>query len=369
MPEPKRQTNFELLRIVAMLLVVTMNFAWHAGLPLRLTDTVNAYNLFGTALESLCVGAVNVFVILTGYFMVKAHFQFRRFFRLLCQVLFYTLLIPLVLALWGLPLVAEEEGAAGAIAYILPVSTGHYWFITAYVPLYLISPFLNTAFQKIPQKQLGRILIIMLALYSGIKSFVPFSLRADDFGYGLAWFVCLYLTGAYIRIYGVPILDKKGRGLLLYLASAAMIFAGKMAGYYFYGTGGLSKYFFEIPFHYNFLFAYLAAVGLFVAFAQYIIKEGRAAAAIRWVAPLVLGVYLLHMNIDIRDSWYSWTQHLFGGLWSLGFVGMVGDLLVTVLLVFLAGIAVDSLRRAIFVVVEKKLVDEYYAGKGGKVEQ
>jgi hypothetical protein len=368
MSESKRQTNFELLRIVAMLLVVTMSFVWNAGLSLKLTDMVNAYNLFGTALEALCVGAANAFVILTGYFMVKARFQFRRFFRLLCQVLFYTLLIPLVLALWGLPLVAEE-GTFGAIAYILPISTGHYWFITAYVPLYLISPFLNTAFEKIPPKQTGRILIIMLALNSGVKSFVPFSLQADDIGYGFVWFVCLYLTGAYIRIYGVPILEKKGRGLLLYLSSAALIFACKMAGYYFYGTSGLSKYFYEIPFQYNFLFAYLAAVGLFAAFAQCIIKEGRAATVIRWVAPLVLGVYLLTMNVDVRDNWYSWTQHLFGGLWSLGFAGMVGDLLVTVLLVFLAGILVDSFRRAIFVVVEKKLVDEYYAGKGGKVEQ
>jgi hypothetical protein len=149
--------------------------------------------------------------------------------------------------------------------------------------------------------------------------------------------------------------------------SSTLIFAWKMAGHYLYGATGFFKYFFELPFHYNFVGAYLAAVGLFAAFARCKIKEGRVADAIRWAAPLVLGVYLLHMNIDIRDNWYPWTQLLFGGLQNLGFIGIILDLAVTVLLVFLIGLAVDSLRRAIFDVIEKKLVDEYYAKKGGKV--
>jgi surface polysaccharide O-acyltransferase-like enzyme len=360
MPELKRQTNFELLRIIAMLMVVTMHYLLNAEMLPALTDKVNAYHLFGLTLESLCIVAVNVYILISGYFMVKAQFKFRRFFRLICQVLFYTLLIPLALSVFGQPLIAEQEGIYGILMYILPASTRHYWFISAYLLLYLISPFLNAAFEKITQEQIKKLILVLLILYSGIKSFVPFSLNMDSFGYDFGWFICLYLTGAYIRTYGIPGLEKKGRALMLYMVSATLIFSLKIGSYFIYGRTGFLKYFYDIPFHYNFILVYLAAIGLFYVFSKWEIKEGRPAAVIRWMAPLCLGVYLLHMHIDISNKWYSFTGLLFGGLREWGFIGMILGLTLTVLFIFLAGIIIDFIRYRIFAAIEKNIIDEYY---------
>ncbi|MCL2253474.1 MAG: acyltransferase family protein [Lachnospiraceae bacterium] len=361
MPETKRMANFELLRIIAMMMVVTMHYIYRADLLPVLTEQVNEHQNFGLVIESLCIVAVNVFVMISGYFMVKSPFKFRRFCRLLCQVIFYSLTIPLALSVFGLPIIAEAEGVYGFIQYILPISTVHYWFVTAYLLLYLISPFLNAAFEKIEKKQLEKIILILLLIFCGIKSFVPVSLNLDTFGYDFGWFICLYLTGGYIRIYGLKILDGKKRGLFLYLISVALIYLLKMGSYILYTKTGLLKYFYDVPFHYNFILVYLAAIGLFYAFMGIKIKEGRFAAMLRGIAPLCLGVYLLHMHIDISGKWYGWMGFLFDSLLKAGYIGMILKMLVSVLFIFVICIIIDFVRYRIFTVIEKNLIDQYYA--------
>ena len=358
MPAVKRETNFELLRIIAMLMVVSLHYLYYAGLPPSLTGSVNADSCCALAIESLSIVAVNIFVLISGYFLALSPFTPRRFFGrlilLVCQVLFYSALIPPILKLLGQPIIADTEGIYGVLNYIFPVSTEHYWFITSFVLMYLFSPLLNAALEKIEKKQLEKIILALLIYFCFIKSLVPVMLNMDNFGYDFGWFLVLYLSGAYIRKYGLTFMEKKGRALLLYLLCAAGVFGLKLGIYQLNAQSGLLKYYYDVPFHYNFILVYLAAIGLFMAFMQLKIKEGRLAKGIRQVAPLSLGVYLLHMHIDIRDMWYTWTRPLFGGLDGLGVFGLFLDLAATVLLIYCAGIGVDALRRIIFKVVSRK---------------
>lgn len=362
----KRMANFELLRIITMMMVVAMHYFHYAGMLPQLTDRLSQDNIFALFFQSLSIVAVNVFVIISGYFMVKSRFKFRRFFRLVFQVLFYTLFIPLVLSIFGMPVIAEAEGIYGIMEYIFPFSTKHYWFITAYMILYLISPFLNAAFENIEKVKLKKIILILLFLFCGVKSFVPILFAFDSFGYDFGWFICLYLTGAYIRVYGLPLLNKKSRGLFVYLLSAMLILTVKFASQGLYMKLGLFKYFYEVPFHYNFIFVYLAAIGLFFFFMNINIKESWLAALIRGAAQTCLGVYLLHMNIDIRDNWYLWTEKLFGGLHEWGFWGMILKMAATVLFVFIACMIIDFIRSLIFARVEKSLIEQYETTKSIK---
>ena len=355
MPAVKRETNFELLRIIAMLMVVTMHYLYYAGALPSLNDPLNERSCFALAMESLSIVAVNLFVLITGYFLALSPFTPRRFFGrlilLICQVLFYSALIPLILKLLGQPVIADTEGIYGILNYILPVATEHYWFITSFVLMYLFSPLLNAALEKIEKTLLEKIILALLFYFCFIKSLVPVMLNVDKFGYDFGWFLVLYLSGAYIRKYGLSFLDKKGRALLLYLLCVAGVFGLKIAIYQLNAQSGLLKYYYDVPFHYNFILVYLAAIGLFMAFMHLRIKEGRLAQGIRRIAPLSLGVYLLHMHIDIRDMWYTWTRPLFGGLDGLGVFGPILDMAATVLFIYCAGIAVDAIRRVIFKVV------------------
>jgi len=366
MSDEKRLANFELLRLIAMLMVIALHYFYYSGMLPTLIDHLEGQHILALILESFCIVAVNVFVMISGYFMVLSRFKFRRFFRLVCQVLFYTLLIPLVLSIFGLPVIAEQDGLYGMILYLLPISTVHYWFITAYLLLYLISPFLNAAFEKIEKIKLQKIIFILLIIFCGIKSFIPVMLNLDSFGYDFGWFICLYLVGAYIRIYGLPFMDRKYIGLMIYLICASLIFFLKILSHYLYAKTGYFKYFYDIPFHYNFILVFLAAIGLFYSFINIKIEDGIIADLIRKMAPLCLGIYLLHMNIDIRDNWYPWTENLFGNLHELGIFGTFLNMIVTVLFVFIVGIIIDFVRSHISNSVERNLIEQYEMSKALK---
>ena len=91
----------------------------------------------------------------------------------------------------------------------------------------------------------------------------------------------LYLTGGYLKKYGMPRLNSFPKNIVLYAGCTLGTFllellllplAGRLTGLTYYAS---------VPFHYNALFAYLAAVGLFGAFAVLKVEEGRFADMVR----------------------------------------------------------------------------------------
>ena len=99
----KRLANFELLRMLAMLMVVTMHFLSRTGSLPEAGQELTERTAAAILIEAFCIVAVNVYVFISGYFLSESGFSLKRLLRLLCQVLFYTLLIPpvLVLAVMG----------------------------------------------------------------------------------------------------------------------------------------------------------------------------------------------------------------------------------------------------------------------------
>ena len=133
MSEPaqkRRIASIELLRIAAMLMVVTLHYISKTGALALPGDEMTPVRYMGGLIESFCIVAVNVYVLISGYFLSAVPFKVSRGVRLLAQVLFYTLLIPLVLKAAGLEIYGQDVWKAAA--YFLPVSTEHYWFVSAY---------------------------------------------------------------------------------------------------------------------------------------------------------------------------------------------------------------------------------------------
>lgn len=70
----KRQANFELLRMTAMLMVVAMHFLSHTGGLPEAGQMPGARGTAAVLAESFCIVAVNVYVLISGYFYRKAAF-------------------------------------------------------------------------------------------------------------------------------------------------------------------------------------------------------------------------------------------------------------------------------------------------------
>lgn len=202
-----RDSNIELLRILAMLGVVILHynnanigggFAYVAG------GSVNWMILL--AMESLSVCAVNLFLLITGYFSSSSkRADPVKAVALLLQVMVFRA------ADYGCDVLNGKGFSLSGLFYaLLPVN----YFVVMYVALYLLSPYINQLLRNLSQRQFGKLLILALVLFSvwptlvdGIEAYAgsPLSglstvgIGGSGYGYTIVNFVIMYLVGAYIR--------------------------------------------------------------------------------------------------------------------------------------------------------------------------
>ena len=139
---------------------------------------------------------VNLFCLLTGYMLIgKDEIKYNRLLSVEWQVLFYTLTGLLV----GYFL-HKEIGIISVFYSLLPVITDHYWYITAYFMVFLLSPYINKLIKGLDHKSFQWLLIICYMIWCIIPFF---TLRENSGMYWnqFIWFVVMYLTGAYLKTY------------------------------------------------------------------------------------------------------------------------------------------------------------------------
>ena len=360
----KRQANFELLRILAMFMVVIMHFLARSSVMQE--SRRDSLYVFGTVTESLCICAVNVYVLISGYFLSAADVSWKRVIRLIAQTLFYTLLIPVVLVLAGQMELGSAVGIYQIWPAVFPVQSGQYWFVSAYVVMSIFSPCLNAALEKLDQKKTKQMLAALLLFFCVGKTLSILQFSTDKYGYDFGWFMVLYLIGGYIRRYGVGFFTNKKRSAAVYLVSAGVIACAELVLNLLAEKIEGLRYYSSVPYHYNFLFCLTGALGLFFLFYHMNIKEGRMAEIIRLVSPAVLGVYLIHEHWQVKDLWFGWVNGLFskiglgvpmsnGVLTQMAVVPYAFVMLLEVLTVFVICIVIDKLRNLLFVKIEAAL--------------
>lgn len=303
-----RQANYELLRIVAMLMIITLHYLNKGRILPELTEEITTSGYIAWGLEALCIVAVNVYVLISGYFGGEStNFYPKKIGKLWGQIFFYSVAIAGISVVAGIVPINSLNIYVIA-GYIFPVVTEHYWFATSYVLLFLFMPFLNGGMKQINKKQFQIILVLLIGLLSISKTVIPMKIPLDRMGYDVVWFVCLYLIGAYIKIYGLGILRSKTACLALYLVSAAGIFGYAMVIRSIYLTTGKFEDFIGYSIHYNHLFCLIGAIGLFGLFGHIGIQDGKISKVIVKVASCTFGVYLIHEHMDIRYLWPTWFQ-------------------------------------------------------------
>lgn len=345
--------NYELLRITAMVMVVILHFLSHSDSLIDLDLPLDSVRILGTLLEAFCLVAVNTYVLLSGYFGIGSSFKASRAVGLLCQIWFYGFLILFALSAMGITTAASGQGIYGWTEYLFPIETEHYWFATSYFMLYLLTPVLGAAVKNMSKRQMEITLGGLLILFSVIKSVSPVAFAFDRYGYDLPWFICVYLAAAYLGRFGCPFLEKKG--WLLYAGSCLGGFGINLTMWFLSQKWDSFRYYFTVPFHYNFILCLSGAVGLFYGFSKIRIKEGPLAELIRKAAGLSFGVYLFHEHIDLRYLWYDALKAVINPGGRGGILYFLWELICCTILLFAAGIVIDLIRSRLFLLVGKRL--------------
>jgi len=359
----ERQSNMELLRIVAMLMVVSLHYLGKGGLLKSAPFDMKATDYVVWILEAFCIVAVNVYVLISGYFMIESTFRWKKVIALWLQIAFYSVLVPVFLVATGI-LKISDIPIHRLLMYLFPVLMEHYWFATSFVFLYLFSPFLTKGIRAMSQIQHRNVTIGMLTVFSLIKSILPITLDYDTAGYDVIWFICLYLVASYIRLYGIHFFSSLKKSLLIYVAAVFSIF-GWMFVMNLIGlkTGSFTERI-GMSYEYNHLLVLLAAVALFYVFFYIKNFQGKLSIWIIKIAEGTFGVYLLHEHIEIRDLWPQW----FGVNESAKYGFSVIRYIITIILVFLIGIIIDAIRRFLFGLIGKLPVFVRIIGKLDKIQ-
>ncbi len=334
-----RKRNLEELRCLAMMMVVVLHFLGKGELLGNVTaPSMGAAGIAAWVLEALCIVAVNLYMLLSGYLLCESSFKLSRLLKLYLQIWMYSVGVGIIAMLTGITPAAEVDRHY-LLSLLFPVSMGHYWFMTAYIFLYLLLPIAGIAVKTMTKEQLRLVLIILLTAFCLLKSVLPFRLEEDGQGYDVLWYLCVFLTAAYIRRFGIGLLQKRWRCACLYFGGAGLVLAELLTLRHVYlGSGSLGMIM-KVSLEYNHLFVLLAAVGLFGWFLRGK-GEGIIGRAAAWAGPYVLGVYLLHENMGLRYAW----QSLFGAERIHTVPQLLLGTATAVICIFITGVIVERVR-------------------------
>ncbi len=123
-----RQANLELLRIFAMVMVVTAHLVNHGNMIYGAQPGTASYYVVWT-LFGVSFVCINVYLLISSYFLVESRFSLWKLVKMVVQVFFYAFGITLIF--WLFTDVPHE--LKYMVYSVLPVSSDFYWFVSMYV--------------------------------------------------------------------------------------------------------------------------------------------------------------------------------------------------------------------------------------------
>lgn len=330
-----RNYGLDLLKSIAMLMVVTLHVLGHGGV-LKGTVTTADYTL-AWALESLAYPAVNAYVIVTGYLYAERSFRVKNLVSLWLQVLFFSVLVPAALKLAGF---AVDSGEI--VRGFFPVLIRRYWFFNAYFALFCLIPALNAVAQN--RARLRSVLLVSLLLFSVMPVFAPdVDLFWTNQGSSVLWFAVLYLSGAYLKRCGLPA-GLQRHGLGVYVLGCAFLLLSRLC-FAFFVSRFTDRHLSDLFYAYTSPPVYLAAMGLVAGMLRVRISSeaGRRLAVLS--SSLAFDVYLIHDHPVFRACVMA---DRFCSLPAQGPVRMALSVLAVVLGIFIVCEVIGLVRRGLF---------------------
>lgn len=336
----ERKSNIELLRIVAMFMIVGSHLACH-GVQSQLLGN-NAYQIWndGSEINKIFVsflnpggggggGGVALFFIITGYFQVKKEKVTVK--KVALETILYGWSISLlwiVATIMGLTRKAETHVSLLVLLkqFFNPLLSGAWWFVTVYIIVLFNSPLINKIIKNKSKRSFSVALILMWMIGYTLPCFEEAAYFEIYRG------VFFYCVGAYIKQSGKCDIkvDKRApyifafivawiMGTVLYhiygytcllTESKTAIFVGKICMTGFHAT--------VVP---------ICSISLFTLFAR---MKTAVNHMINGMANTVFASYLISDSGLVRDYlWHDllhidnfWYQKSFFPLFAIGCVAL-----------------------------------------------
>lgn len=321
-----RQSNFELLRIVAMFLVLvvhadylSLGYVTPKELHTNLLPSVT--RIF---IESFSIVCVNVFVLISGWFGIRT--TLKGFLNFIFQYLFAYCVVYAIMIVTG-----KEDISLWNIKHCLDL-TGCNWFILSYSALYFLAPLLNAGIKALDKRRF-QYLLISFFLFQSIWGYIGAVKWVSD-GYSLFSFIGLYLLASYLRRYGIRF-SKLGFPLYIISVVATSLYCIISLQ----SSGRLIGSTFPVYAYCNPL-VIIGAAALLLWFSQLKIKHSKL---INWIAKSSFMVYLIHTTPWLGKSYFcKYMRAIYDRYDSIECLAMMGATLIGI---FFACVLVDQPRK------------------------
>ncbi len=332
-----RNASFELVRIIAMFFIVLHHFQGHGGWQNFAADGANDF--FLTLLRSLFLPSVNVFVMISAYFMCTKkdlRLPIRKLAKLWLTVFFYSMVLFAIFASTNEVQLTPHY----ILQTVFPTLLNKYWFFSSYFIMMLAAPLLNIIINKLSKMQhlvLCIVIIVGASLtnISAVLTAFPLSM-----GYNAIWFILLYFIVAFIRKYDISLNN------VMLVVGGVVFIACVVIGYFIGGK-------------YISLHTILMSLYIFLVAKRFAIKNAIVSKVICFISPLTFGVYLISDSPEMRGWMYENLFH------SSSFAGNKFAVLILIgfaLATFVACALIEYMRQLAFkgidVVIHKIMGDK-----------
>lgn len=222
-----RNSSIELLRIIAMFMILAHHFIVHNGydvLKLPLGPERIFFQLVMAGGGK--VGVVIFFSISAWFFLDREQTiksNLKRVWIMERELLFWSL----ILVTFYLVFDRADLGAKLMVKSVMPLSMGLWWYATAYAIFLALLPFLSKGLKALGREYHLALAATVLAIW-GLTSFIPGMVRISD---GFFGFIYLFILISAYKWYMKPFTTKQvwlmtGIGLgffLLYTAASATL--------------------------------------------------------------------------------------------------------------------------------------------------
>lgn len=280
----QRSSNIELLRIISMLMVMFLHIPFLVGDDVASTDITKILpiDIVKYGIHSLCVMAVNVFVMISGWFLIKpsvkgfSSFMWQVFFMVCCGVLFFHFIFNTPFGKYPL---LEPFG----------LCSGGGWFVPAYMGLYILAPVLNSYIRTSSDRQQVILLVVFFIFQYIYGSTMSANWVAG--GYSAFSFIGLYILSNLLNRNQDKFKTLKLIGILI----TCVLFNTAIFSISILTNNVIMN---GMVYHYSSPIIIIQAATTLILFSRIKIKRGRVGSIINWTARGCFAVLLFHMASD-----------------------------------------------------------------------
>lgn len=296
----KRESNFELLRILLMIAIIAHHYVVNSGIEELYDFThITANMIFLQVFGMFGKIGINGFTLITGYFMVTSHITSKKFIRLYLQVKFWYILFYIIFLATGYESFSLKTMLKSLLNVIYEAGS---LYTGTFLVFFLAIPFLNLLIHTMNQKQYQTILVLLLTYFTIISTFF----KHDTFQF-VGWLGTMYLIGGYIRLYPCKYVEEQKYSIILGSGSLILGILSIIIVDFIGSQLGFENYYYLLSNAHKFL-ALTSSISIFLFFKNLKVPYHKN---VNILASATFGILLIHTNCDAmrRFLWQDLLQN------------------------------------------------------------